>query len=112
MKQSHQISIASKSSVRKPLKDLSNNNGSFLRSVNPKKISMPAKEIDDKQSVVRAQEEEQKQQQQDDDCLDHLLLVQSDLSSLTRQVLTSPFKTQSSIYYISFMEKVLVFNCF
>ena len=81
--------------------------------MNPKKISMPAKEIGDKQSVVRAQEEEeQKQQQQDDDCLDHLLLVQSDLSSLTRQVLTSPFKTQSSIYYISFMEKVLVFNCF
>ncbi|KAJ6380053.1 hypothetical protein OIU76_016664 [Salix suchowensis] len=87
MKQSHQISIASKSSVRKPLKDLSNNNGSFLRSMNPKKISMPAKEIGDKQSVVRAQEEEeQKQQQQDDDCLDHLLLVQSDLSSLTRQI--------------------------
>ncbi|KAJ6434265.1 hypothetical protein OIU84_017880 [Salix udensis] len=59
-----------------------------LRSVIPKKISMPAKEIDDKQSVVRAQEEEeeQKQQQQDDDCLDHLLLVQSDLSSLTRQI--------------------------
>ncbi|KAJ6762929.1 hypothetical protein OIU79_023633 [Salix purpurea] len=87
MKQSHQISIASKSSVRKPLKDLSNNNGSFLRSMNLKKISMPAKEIGDKQSVVRAQEEEeQKQQQQDDDCLDHLLLVQSDLSSLTRQI--------------------------
>ena len=82
MKQSHQDSIASKSSVRKPLKDLSNNNGRFLKSVNPKKISMPAKEIGDKESVVRVQ-----QQQQDDDCLDRLLLVRSDLSSLTRQVL-------------------------
>lgn len=83
MKQSHQVSIASKSSVRKPLKDLSNNNGRFLKSVNPKKISMPAKEIGDKESVVRVQQ----QQQQDDDCLDRLLLVRSDLSSLTRQVL-------------------------
>jgi len=83
MKQSHQVSIASKSSVKKPLKDLSNNNGRFLKSVNPKKISMPAKEIGDKQSVVRVQE-----QQQDDDCLDRLLLVHSDLSSLTCQVLT------------------------
>jgi hypothetical protein len=110
MKQSHQVSIASKSSERKPLKDLSNNNGRFLKSVNPKKISMPAKEIGDKQSVVRVQEQQQ-QQQQDDDCLDRLLLVHSDLSSLTRQVLTSPFKTKSSIYYILFMEKVLVFNC-
>jgi hypothetical protein len=70
---------------------------------------MPAKEIGDKQSVVRVQE--QQQQHQDDDCLDRLLLVHSDLSSLTRQVLTSPFKTKSSIYYILFMEKVLVFNC-
>jgi hypothetical protein len=113
MKQSHQVSIASKSSERKPLKDLSNNNGRFLKSVNPKKISMPAKEIGDKQSVVRVQEQQQQQQQQqqDDDCLDRLLLVHSDLSSLTRQVLTSPFKTKSSIYYILFMEKVLVFNC-
>jgi hypothetical protein len=110
MTQSHQVSIASKSSERKPLKDLSNNNGRFLKSVNPKKISMPAKEIGDKQSVVRVQEQQQ-QQQQDDDCLDRLLLVHSDLSSLTRQVLTSPFKTKSSIYYILFMEKVLVFNC-
>jgi len=110
MKQSHQVSIASKSSERKPLKDLSNNNGRFLKSVNPKKISMPAKEIGDKQSVVRVQEQQQ-QQHQDDDCLDRLLLVHSDLSSLTRQVLTSPFKTKSSIYYILFMEKVLVFNC-
>jgi hypothetical protein len=72
---------------------------------------MPAKEIGDKQSVVRVQEQQQQQQQQDDDCLDRLLLVHSDLSSLTRQVLTSPFKTKSSIYYILFMEKVLVFNC-
>jgi hypothetical protein len=111
MKQSHQVSIASKSSERKPLKDLSNNNGRFLKSVNPKKISMPAKEIGDKQSVVRVQEQQQQQQHQDDDCLDRLLLVHSDLSSLTRQVLTSPFKTKSSIYYILFMEKVLVFNC-
>jgi hypothetical protein len=111
MKQSHQVSIASKSSERKPLKDLSNNNGRFLKSVNPKKISMPAKEIGDKQSVVRVQEQQQQQQQQDDDCLDRLLLVHSDLSSLTRQVLNSPFKTKSSIYYILFMEKVLVFNC-
>jgi hypothetical protein len=71
---------------------------------------MPAKEIGDKQSVVRVQEQQQ-QQHQDDDCLDRLLLVHSDLSSLTRQVLTSPFKTKSSIYYILFMEKVLVFNC-
>ena len=110
MTQSHQVSIASKSSERKPLKDLSNNNGRFLKSVNPKKISMPAKEIGDKQSVVRVQEQQQ-QQQQDDDCLDRLLLVHSDLSSLTRQVLNSPFKTKSSIYYILFMEKVLVFNC-
>jgi hypothetical protein len=110
MTQSHQVSIASKSSERKPLKDLSNNNGRFLKSVNPKKISMPAKEIGDKQSVVRVQEQQQ-QQHQDDDCLDRLLLVHSDLSSLTRQVLTSPFKTKSSIYYILFMEKVLVFNC-
>jgi hypothetical protein len=111
MKQSHQVSIASKSSERKPLKDLSNNNGRFLKSVNPKKISMPAKEIGDKQSVVRVQEQQQQQHHQDDDCLDRLLLVHSDLSSLTRQVLTSPFKTKSSIYYILFMEKVLVFNC-
>ncbi|XP_011038576.1 PREDICTED: uncharacterized protein LOC105135412 isoform X1 [Populus euphratica] len=81
MKQSHQVSVASKSSVRKPLKDLPNDNGRFLKSVNPKKISMPAKEIGDKQSVVRVQ-----QQQQDDDCLDRLLLVHSDLSSLTRQI--------------------------
>jgi hypothetical protein len=72
---------------------------------------MPAKEIGDKQSVVRVQEQQQQQQHQDDDCLDRLLLVHSDLSSLTRQVLTSPFKTKSSIYYILFMEKVLVFNC-
>ena len=55
---------------------------------------MPAKEIGDKESVVRVQ-----QQQQDDDCLDRLLLVRSDLSSLTRQVLAY-FSIQDQIFHL------------
>ena len=78
--------MASKSSVRKPLKDLSNNNGRFLKSVNSKK---KCKEIGEKNNVIRVQELQQQQQQDDDDgFLDGLLLVQSDLSSLTSQVRT------------------------
>jgi hypothetical protein len=84
MKQSQEISMASKSSVRKPLKDLSNNNGRFLKSVNPKK---KCKEIGEKKNVIRVQELQQ-QQDDDDGFLDRLLLVQSDLSSLTSQVRT------------------------
>ncbi|KAJ6682827.1 hypothetical protein OIU74_020969 [Salix koriyanagi] len=69
--------MASKSSVRKPLKDLSNNNGRYLKSVNPKK---KCKEIGEKNNVNRVQ-----QQDDEDGFLDRLLLVQSDLSSLTSQ---------------------------
>jgi len=76
--------MASKSSVRKPLKDLSNNNGRFLKSVNPKK---KCKENGEKKNVIRVQELQQ-QQDDDDGFLDRLLLVQSDLSSLTSQVRT------------------------
>ncbi|KAG6773374.1 hypothetical protein POTOM_020648 [Populus tomentosa] len=79
--QSQEISMASKSSVRKPLKDLSNNNGRFLKSVNPKK---KCKEIGEKNNVIRVQELQQ--QDDDDGFLDGLLLVQSDLSSLTSQI--------------------------
>ncbi|KAJ6775253.1 hypothetical protein OIU79_018430 [Salix purpurea] len=70
--------MASKSSARKPLKDLSNNNGRYLKSVNPKK---KCKEIGEKNNVNRVQ-----QQDEEDGFLDRLLLVQSDLSSLTSQI--------------------------
>ena len=72
--------MASTSSVRKPLKDLSNNNGRFLKSVNPKK---KCKEIGGEKNVNRVQ-----QQDDEDGFLDRLLLVQSDLSSLTSQART------------------------
>ncbi|KAG5244995.1 UDP-N-acetylglucosamine pyrophosphorylase [Salix suchowensis] len=70
--------MASKLSARKPLKDLSNNNGRYLKSVNPKK---KCKEIGEKYNVNRVQ-----QQDDEDGFLDRLLLVQSDLSSLTSQI--------------------------
>ncbi|KAJ9190257.1 hypothetical protein P3X46_001480 [Hevea brasiliensis] len=83
-------------SVRRALRDVSNNNtngnnggggggGRFSKSVNENKKSISEKQVENQQSVVTMAQQEEGSRGEEDH-LDCILLVQSDLSSITRQI--------------------------
>ncbi|EEF46382.1 uncharacterized protein LOC8273777 [Ricinus communis] len=85
-------------SARRALRDLPNNNnnnthtnssndcGRFSKSIKTTKKRISEKEIEKQQTASTIQRQHQEAKEEEEDCLDLLLLVQSDLSSLTRQI--------------------------
>lgn len=85
-------------SVRRPLRALSNNSqinscnggggggGGLSKSMNADKKSISKKELQNQRMAAPVNREQGGGGDADEDYLDRLLLVQSDLSSLTRQV--------------------------
>ncbi|XP_055962009.1 uncharacterized protein LOC126679736 isoform X3 [Mercurialis annua] len=77
-------------SARRPLRDLPNNKNSQSNTTTnnggkfSKSISVPQKSLT--VSTMKQQQQQKQPKQEDEDYLDRLLLAQSDLSSLTRQI--------------------------